>query len=652
MGPGDDTFVSGPSPGRDVVEGEDGVDTLQVVGSAADDVFAAASASGRLALAHNGVEAVSGGGLETALLAPGAGADSLTVSSLAGTAVTGVQADLAADGVPDSVIVNGTAGADAIQVAAAGGGVRISGVAPPIDVLGSQAGSDRVIVNGLGGNDTLSALTTLVQTTLSGGDGNDSLAGSAGADALLGGAGADTADGNGGSDSASLGAGNDTFVWDPGDGSDVVEGEGDQDMLLFNGSAAAEVMAASANGGRLRFTRNLGNIEMDTDGIETLAVNALGGADALTVGSLAGTDVATANIELGVSGAGDAAADLVTVEGTTAGDVIQATAVGGAVQVTTLAAALTVNVTRSEAANDRLTVNGLGGNDTISGGALAALMALTVDGGEGNDTINGGNGADTLIAGTGNDTVDGNQGNDTAFQGDGNDTFVWDPGDGSDIVEGQSGVDTLLFNGSAGAEIFAASANGGRLLFTRNVGNIVMDTDDVEILTVNALGGTDTPTINSLAATDVTTVNLNLGVSGAGDGAADAVTVNGTVGADLFGLSGSAGSVSVDGSEVNVFISNSEPANDTLTINTSSGDDIVGASSLANTSTQLTLNGGNDQDILSGSQGNDTINGEAGDDTLFGNAGNDTFTGGAGTDSATGGAGADVDGGGLETFTQ
>ncbi len=92
--------------------------------------------------------------------------------------------------------------------------------------------------------------------------------------------------------------------------------------------------------------------------------------------------------------------------------------------------------------------------------------------------------------------------------GAGNDTFVWDPGDGSDIVEGQDGTDTLLFNGSAGAEIFAASSNGGRLLFTRNVGNIVMDTDDVEVLTLNALGGTDTVTINDLAATDVTNVNI------------------------------------------------------------------------------------------------------------------------------------------------
>ena len=149
-------------------------------------------------------------------------------------------------------------------------------------------------------------------------------------------------------------------------------------------------------------------------------------------------------------------------------------------------------------------VNGLGGDDTLSGGAVAGLILLTLDGGAGNDTLNGGNGADILIGGAANDTVDGNQGADTALLGAGNDTFVWDPGDGSDVVEGQADQDTLRFNGSAGAEVFAASANGGRLLFTRNLGNIVMDIDDVETLALNALGGADSVTVNDLAGTDVT----------------------------------------------------------------------------------------------------------------------------------------------------
>ena len=39
-----------------------------------------------------------------------------------------------------------------------------------------------------------------------------------------------------------------------------------------------------------------------------------------------------------------------------------------------------------------------------------------------------------------------------------------------------------------------------RVRFTRNLGTIVMDLDDVENLDLNALGGTDTFTVNDLAA--------------------------------------------------------------------------------------------------------------------------------------------------------
>ncbi len=83
-------------------------------------------------------------------------------------------------------------------------------------------------------------------------------------------------------------------------------------------------------------------------------------------------------------------------------------------------------------------------------------------------------------------------------------------GDGSDTVEGQDGTDRMLFNGSAGAEVFAISANGGRVLFTRNLGNIVMDLDDVETIDLNALGGVDSTTINNVSGTDLKTVNVNL----------------------------------------------------------------------------------------------------------------------------------------------
>jgi Ca2+-binding RTX toxin-like protein len=118
-------------------------------------------------------------------------------------------------------------------------------------------------------------------------------------------------------------------------------------------------------------------------------------------------------------------------------------------------------------------VNANGGDDSFSAtGNLAALIKISVDGGAGNDTILGSNGIDLLLGGDGDDFIDGQQGNDVIFLGAANDTFQWDPGDGSDTVEGQAGNDKMLFNGSAGAEIFSVSANGGRVLYTAISGTL------------------------------------------------------------------------------------------------------------------------------------------------------------------------------------
>jgi Ca2+-binding RTX toxin-like protein len=103
------------------------------------------------------------------------------------------------------------------------------------------------------------------------------------------------------------------------------------------------------------------------------------------------------------------------------------------------------------------------GDDVITtSGNLAALIALEIDGGLGDDTILAGNGGDVLIGNDGNDFIDGNQGNDIAFLGAGADIFQWDPGDGSDTVEGQADADALLFNGNGANEIFTLSPSSGR----------------------------------------------------------------------------------------------------------------------------------------------------------------------------------------------
>ena len=133
--------------------------------------------------------------------------------------------------------------------------------------------------------------------------------------------------------------------------------------------------------GRLRFTRNLGNIVMDTDDVEQFDLRALGGTDTITVNDLAGTDVTQVNLDLAGTiggGAGDAQPDAITVNGTNAPDTINVAATAGAVQVTGLSAS--VRILHSEPANDTLTINGLGGADTITPGpGVSALIALTVN---------------------------------------------------------------------------------------------------------------------------------------------------------------------------------------------------------------------------------------------------------------------------------
>lgn len=170
--------------------------------------------------------------------------------------------------------------------------------------------------------------------------------------------------------------------------------------------------------------------------------------------------------------------------------------------------------------NDRL--SGQDGNDTLVGGAGNDALS----GGAGNDFISGGAGNDTLVGGSGNDFLDGDQGADIGILGAGNDVFRWDQGDGSDKVEGGSGFDEMLFNGFAAAEQFTLSADGDHALFTRVQGNITMDLHDVEQITVNALAGADTISINDPSGTDITNIDINLGVGGIGDGAADTIFIN------------------------------------------------------------------------------------------------------------------------------
>lgn len=243
-------------------------------------------------------------------------------------------------------------------------------------------------------------------------------------------------------------------------------------------------------------------------------------------------------------------------------------------------------------------VAGLGGDDAIrideSNGAFTDTIRTVLAGGGGNDTLIGGSGAETLLGGDGNDSIDGNRGNDLSVMGAGDDTFTWDQGDGSDTIEGQDGNDTMVFNGANLAEKFDLSANGSRLRFFRDLGNITMDTAGVENVDVRPLGAADQVTVDDLRGTDVKSVNVDLAGSpggSTGDGAADRVIVDGTDGNDTINVNGDTSGLKVSGLASTVEVLHSEAAKDSLEINTRAGSDTVDSRGLADGTVQLFVNG-------------------------------------------------------------
>jgi Ca2+-binding RTX toxin-like protein len=454
----------------------------------------------------------------------------------------------------------------------AAGKLLVNGGAVTV-VGGTPTVADTTLIQGfgLGGNDTITLSEingALPAAHLFGGGGNDVLTGGSGADQLFGQAGNDTLLGKGGNDLIFGGADNDTLTG--GDADDQVFGQSGNDRMIWNPGDDTDLNEGA-------------------DGTDTVEVNGGNGTEQFTT---------TAN--------------------------------GTRVRFDRITPApFSIDIGTSE----NLVLNANGGDDSFSAtGNLAALINLTVDGGTGNDTLLGGNGADVMLGGDGNDFVDGNQGNDTGFLGAGDDTFRWDPGDGNDTVEGQDGTDTMAFNGANIAELMDVSANGGRVRFTRNVANIVMDLNDVETVVAKTLGGADNLTVNDLSGTDLTSVVADLAAGGGGDdAAADNVIVNATSGEDVVSVSGTGPSAQVGGLSALVSVSGAIAGNDRVTVNGLAGDDVPDATGLAADSALLTLDGGDGDDVLLGGAGNDTLLGGAGDDVLIGGPGTDTLDGGPGS---------------------
>ncbi len=151
-------------------------------------------------------------GIETVDFNALGGADTVTVNDLTGTDVKTVNANLAAgvgggDLLTDQVIVNGTNGNDAIEVAGRTATAGVTGLAATVNVTNADPASDALTINALDGDDIVDAAQVTADSTvltldggagddlLVGGDGNDTLFGRDGDDILVGGPGQDVLDG-------------------------------------------------------------------------------------------------------------------------------------------------------------------------------------------------------------------------------------------------------------------------------------------------------------------------------------------------------------------------------------------------------------------------------------------------------------------------
>jgi Ca2+-binding RTX toxin-like protein len=333
--------------------------------------------------------------------------------------------------------VLGDAAANAIVLAAdAAGNLQVTnnGVAVQITARSGQAvlaQTNQVVVEGRGGNDTLTTSSTLntigasglersPEVRMLGGAGDDTLnvlnggifhglegvdlstgivTGTVIGNAFMdGGIGNDTLTSGFGNDTMRGGDGNDSYLWPPGTLTDTWDGGAGFDTATIVGNdafvipgvvninPAPDAFELSANGERVLFKRtNLVQFAVNIGSTESIVLRPGAGDDVVTIKDLTGVKSLLA----------------VTVEAGDGNDTVDGSAQNNAFIV--------------------LNLKGEAGNDTLKGGAGLDLL----NGGADNDNLNGGRLADLLIGGDGDDTLNGGEDRapDVYVGGDGADTF-------------------------------------------------------------------------------------------------------------------------------------------------------------------------------------------------------------------------------------
>lgn len=397
------------------------------------------------------------GDANAALLVPDFALDTVlgwngsVVSSSAGWTIQSIEGQTAVAGTNVSVVEGGVIQGRA-TINAANNGIDVtaeSAFHTSITEIGARQTMeiDVVLENAAGATfeETLSVdvvgVASSANNTFAGTDGNDSVDGLAGDDTLRGDAGDDTIFGNDGDDVMFAGpndAGNDVIVG--GAGNDIVGGGAGDDILIGNSHVGLTVVLGAAT----------------DDGANTMFGGA--GDDVMAVG---GYNDATADLIAGNTGTATIAEFTGAMGGTAYAGAGDDEVYGSATGDDTIGVGAGDDIVLTFDGDN--TVFGAAGMDNITTGA----GSNTIFGGDDDDTINsfgtdtifGGAGDDTIINNAGATTFDGGAGDDamTALGG-AIDTFVFEEGDGNDIitgfVQGEDLLDVSALGVSSLAELF------------------------------------------------------------------------------------------------------------------------------------------------------------------------------------------------------
>ncbi|WP_225205540.1 beta strand repeat-containing protein [Novosphingobium huizhouense] len=189
-------------------------------------------------------------------------------------------------------------------------------------------------------------------------------------------------------------------------GNDILTTLGGNDQVT--GGKGNDIISTGAGNDLIIYAKGDDTDSIDAGaGVDTLQVAA--GATKLMLSAISGVEI--------ITGSG------FVINGTSGGDTLDFSAV-------------------TSIAKD-VTIDGLGGNDTI----LGTTLADQIDGGKGNDTVSGGLGDDLLLGRAGDDVLNGGAGNDRIDGGAGNDRIFG--GIGSDTLTSGTGKDTFVFSSIA-----------------------------------------------------------------------------------------------------------------------------------------------------------------------------------------------------------